>query len=454
MEVLPFAPLPARVHLVGVGGVGMAGVARILLQLGCQVSGSDLVANRLTDSLESAGALILTGHRRSNLPSAVDWAVRTPAVSETNPEITGLRERGVPVYSRGNVLAELCRRRNTFAIAGAHGKTTTSAMLAWIFHHAYLQSGYVIGGETALPGSVADLGGEGPFVVEADESDGTLVSYQVQTAILTHLEWDHPERFPTEEALWGCYRQFIRQSNRIWVRGDDARARLLTAGHPRVKRVGMGTDCDVDLLEQKDHPNGQEYRFRYLGEEKSGSLSLPGLHNTWNALMALGAACETGLTPEKAVRSLSTFPSVARRFQLRSWQGIWVVQDYAHHPTEIRAALVSLAARKARRLRVVFQPHRYSRTLRLLDEFASAFKGLSSLDLLPVYAASESPSLGVGSEVLAQACLARGLQTTLWERPLDLVQDLNVWAEEGDLIALLGAGDIGTMFHQVIPETE
>ncbi len=448
---LPFAPIPASVHLVGIGGVGMAGVARLLQQMGCEISGSDVAKNRLTASLEASGGTLFYGHRVANVEREIAWAVRTPAVSEWNPEVMNLRARGVPVYSRGNVLAALCNRRKTIAVAGAHGKTTTSAMLAWILTHCGLEPGYVIGGETALPGWVADLGGEGPLVVEADESDGTLVAYQPHTSILTHLEWDHPERFPTEEALWKCYQRFIDQSGSIWIRGDDQCARHLTQHRPDVNVVGLQPGCDLQLLQQRDHPDGQDFTFCVQGRRLQGALTLPGLHNTWNALMALGASFEEGATPEQALDALSRFPSVARRFQLRESNGVWVVQDYAHHPTEIRAVMTSLAARKAPRLRVVFQPHRYSRTLRLLKEFADAFSGVSTLDLLPVYAASESPSLGVDSDVLAEACRERGIHTKCWHHPSSLLQELNSTAVEGDLIALLGAGDIVTLFEQITP---
>lgn len=449
---LPYAPVPGRVHLVGIGGVGMAGIARILIQSGCEVSGSDTASHRLTDSLKSQGARLFQGHAREHLPDQVDWAVRTPAVSESNPEVDLLRERGIPVYSRGQVLAALSNPRHTIAVAGAHGKTTTSAMTAWIFDQCSKGFGYVIGGETALRGVIADLGGVGdPFVIEADESDGTIVGYSPETAVLTHVEWDHPERFPTETSLWACYRKFSEQSQTVWLREDDAQAFEICRNHPKIRCVGRSSRCDVQLLEQQDHPEGQDMTLCMGSTVYSGSLRLPGLHNTWNALMAIGVTGQYGVSVEHAVEALRTFPSVGRRFQRREVSGGTLLQDYAHHPTEIRAVIRSLSALNPKRMRVVFQPHRYSRTQQYVEAFADSFASLTSLDLLPVYAASERPEQGVDSDVLGDICQRKGVDTRVWQNQADLIDDLEAWMVQGGLIALLGAGDITRLYDLILP---
>lgn len=435
-----------HVHFVGIGGVGMAGLARLLAQNGARVSGSDAAANRLTGELSALGVRIARGHRVANLQPLPDWAVRTPAVSEDNPEVAGLRARGIPVYTRGRILARYARGRSTLAVAGAHGKTTTAAMLAWILREAGVDCGYAIGGETALPGRVADAGSSPWFVCEADESDGTLVHYAPNVGVVTHVEWDHPERFSTPAAICRCYRHFAHRCEGLWIRADDAEARHLFRDHPRVRRVGGDPDAAMQLVEQTDDPRGQDIQVAVAGVVHGGRLGLPGRHNAWNALMALGAAGDAGVGPEAALAALAGFPGVGRRFEMREAGGVRVVRDYAHHPTEIRAFLQSARALRPRRILMVFQPHRFSRTRRLLEAFVQSFEGVDRLDLLPVYAASELPSQGADSAELAEACRRRlSMPVELWNRRRDLVEALAGGVMEGDLVAVVGAGDVGAL---------
>jgi len=431
---------PASVHFVGIGGVGMAGLARLLLQRGFRVSGSDAAPNRLCDDLASMGARIFRGHGVGHVPPDTAWAVRTPAVAGDNPEVVAARARGVPVFNRGEVLASFSGTRDTIAVAGAHGKTTTSAMLAHMLRACGVDCGYAIGGETALPGRVADAGDGNWLVCEADESDGSLALYAPKVAVLTHVEWDHVERFASEEALLRCYRRFVAHSDTVWVREDDPLAIRLAEGAPRVRKAGSSSGCAAWVLNAEDDPRGQRVRVVAEGRELSGRLALPGRHNSWNAVLALGAAMEAGVDAAEAWASMADFQSVGRRFQRLEVKGVTLIHDYAHHPTEIRAVIASARALRPRRLLVVFQPHRYSRTRHLLRAFAESFRGADRLDLLPVYAASEVPDQGVDSAALLEACA--DLKARLWPDRASLAEALVSECREGDVVLIAGAGDV------------
>ncbi len=432
--------LPVPVHFIGVGGVGMAGLARLLRQAGFPASGSDLSPGPLGADLQDLGVRVSAGHRASHVPPDTAWAVRTPAVSADNPEVEAARARHIPVFARGEVLAALSRQRPCLAVAGAHGKTTTSAMLAHMLRACGIHVGYAIGGETALPGKVADAGTDPRFVCEADESDGTLAAYRAEVGVLTHVEWDHIEYFPTLESLLACYRRFAFRCRTLWIREDDALAAKLAEGHPRLRRVGRSPQADLSLLSAADDPRGQTLRLDGAG----GRLTLPGLHNAWNALLALGAASELGVEPAQGLAALASFVSVGRRFDRREANGVTLIADYAHHPTEIRALLDAARALAPRRIRVAFQPHRYSRTRHLLDDFARCFDGVAELHLLPVYAASESPSQGVDSATLARACAAH-LPTRLHRDAEALAEDVLPGFCDGDVFLIVGAGDIARL---------
>ncbi len=439
--------VPARVHFVGVGGVGMAGLARLLVQAGFSVSGSDAAANRLTALLAETGVEIFRGHAVGHVPAGVLWAVRTPAVGEDNPEVQALRARGVPVFARGEVLAALSRTRRTVAVAGAHGKTTTAAMLTHLLRAAGVDCGYAIGGETGFPGVVADRGSSDWFVCEADESDGTLVHYAPEVGVLTHVEWDHVERFGSEAALLDCYRRFVARCGRVVIREADALARVVTADHAGVVMLGE----DAVGPETVDDPEGQWVQARLNGEALRFRLPLPGRHNAWNAVMALTAAGLTGTEPVAAAASLETFASVGRRFERVNLKGVEIVHDYAHHPTEIRAVMASARALRPRRLVVAFQPHRFSRTRHLLGAFAEAFRGVDGLHLLPVYAASEARELGVDSDALLTACAQALGRERVWMHGTGeaLIESVRKDLAIGDVFLIVGAGDIQEVFVRV-----
>lgn len=431
---------PGPVHFLGIGGVGMAGLALLLRAEGREVSGSDAEQGPLTAFLRSQGISVNVGHHRDRIPAGVAWAVRTPAVAEDNPELEALRSGQVPVFARGNVLAVWSRARRTLAVAGAHGKTTTTAMLTHMLRACGVDCGYAIGGETVFAGRVAAAGSDPLFVCEADESDGTLAQYAPEIGLLTHVEWDHIERFATEAALLTCYRRFAARCGTLILHADDALAARVAEGHPRVRVV----DAERFPVEREDDPKGQSMILSWKGESIRTRLCLPGRHNTRNALLALAAVTELGLDAGTAWRSLERFVSVGRRFDRCRVGGVEVVHDYAHHPTEVRALLESVRALRPRRIFAAFQPHRYSRTRHLLAEFAEAFAGVHRLDLLPVYAASELKQQGKSSLELAERCrtVLGGEAVRHFERAEELAEAVGKELEAGDVFLIVGAGDI------------
>ncbi|MDF3128102.1 UDP-N-acetylmuramate--L-alanine ligase [Kiritimatiellaeota bacterium B1221] len=433
---------PGRVHFIGIGGIGMAGLARLLLQSGFEVSGSDQQVNRLTESLARQGVKIYQGHHPDQVRDLPLWAIRTPALGEGNPELDFLRAHQIPVMTRGQVLAAYSRARTCIAVAGAHGKTTTTSMLASLLWSAGEGAGYAVGGETQLPGLVADVGNGKSLVVEADESDGTLVYYRPRIGFLTHVEWDHIERFRSEDSLLQCYRKFVQRCGEIWIREGDALAEKVCAGHPQVRRIGESPEAGLRLKSIEQNAQGQRIHVQWNTENTCFHIPLPGKHNAWNGLMALAGALSLGVPLGKACMALSQFQGVARRFQKVEKNGVLLIQDYAHHPTEIQAVMASAQALEAKRIWVVFQPHRFSRTRHLLDDFVSSFAGADRLALLPVYAASEHSSQGVGSDLLAEKCRQKYGEVAVFSDRNALVETWGPELRPGDVVLIVGAGDI------------
>lgn len=440
--------LPAGpVHFVGIGGVGMAGLARLLHQQGVPVSGSDRSGNRLTAELAERGIPVALGHARSNLPAEVHWAVRTPAVPSMNPELELLHSRHLPVFARGDVLAALANTRNTVAVAGAHGKTTTSAMLLHVLRTCGVRAGYAIGGETSFAGRVADRGDpEAPFVVEADESDGTLVRYRPRVGVITHVEWDHVERFATRGALMACYRRFAEQAGALWIREEDTDAAEVSRDLPDVRTLGSSEAADLQVTGIASSQQGVQFRI----QGAACTVPLPGTHNAWNAAMAIAAASDCGVDVDAAAVALSTYAGVGRRFQRQVVRGVTVIQDYAHHPTELNAVLDSVRALRPARVWVAFQPHRFSRTRHLLRDFADALSCVDHLALIPVYAAFERPEQGAGSDVLAEVCRSAHPEVQVWEDRGALIAMWAEQVEEGDVLLIAGAGDVESLFTEVV----
>ena len=389
----------------------MAGVAWLLKERGLKVSGCDLQVNRQTEWLSGKGISVLRGHRYAHIADDVDWLVRSSAVSDTHPEVCAAGNRGLPVSRRGEVLPALMRDRICIAVSGTHGKTTTTAMIAQV-----LQCGYCVGGEIeGLEGVARD--GE-IMVVEADESDGTVAGYTPDYAVITNIEYDHMEHHASEAAFIGCFEKLIRNTTKkVFYRVDDPIAANLCTNNSRCESF----DCPAEPL----------------------SLPFPGKHNQWNAAAAMAVAGRWKHHNE-ILEALARIKPVHRRFET-VWEesGIQIISDYAHHPTEIAALIQTAMELKPNRLIGVFQPHRYTRTLALGDDFPTSFEGLEHLWLVPVYAASEQPVKGGTTEDLA------GRFSAEWETRLtccpsldDAWMDIRAQLRGGDLLLIIGAGDI------------
>ncbi len=402
------------VHLIGVGGIGMSGVAWLLKTRGFSVSGCDLQENRQTEWLARNGVLISIGHDEAHITESVDWLIRSTAVPDTHPEIRRANELGIPVSRRGEVLPALMRDRTCIAVCGTHGKTTTTAMIAQI-----LDCGYCVGGEIFGVDGVARDGEV--MVVEADESDGTVAGYTPDFSVITNIEYDHMEHHASEDAFIGCFEQLVQNTGtKVYYCADDPIAKKICSGHPK---------CE-----------GFDFPASHL------ALPLPGNHNQWNAAAAL-AVCKHWKTPDEIMGAMERMGPVRRRFEtVFEGEGIRIVSDYAHHPTEIAALIQTAQELKPKRLLALFQPHRYTRTLALGADFPLSFKGLDHLWLVPVYAASELPLEGGRTSDLARRFSAE------WESRLHECGSLEAaWAEvrhelrKGDLLLIIGAGDIETV---------
>jgi UDP-N-acetylmuramate--alanine ligase len=441
-----------RVHFVGIGGVGMCGLAEILHDLGCQVSGSDLTDGATLERLRGLGVRVSVGHDAGYLQDA-DVVVVSSAVRAGNPEVLEAERRHVPVIPRAEMLAEVMRMKEGIAVAGSHGKTTTTSLIAHVLDAAGLEPTAVIGGRVrgsgADPASGARLGRGDLLVAEADESDGSFLRLAPVVAVVTNVEPEHLDHWGSYEALLEGFAAF---ANRVPFFGaavvglDDSGVRQLL---PRLTRrtVTYGFSVQADFVASEVEPQGSGMRFHVrrggtrLGEV---NLPLPGRHNVQNALACLAVALEADVPFRTAADALEGFGGVERRFETKgSAAGVRVVDDYGHHPTEIRATLAAARGLHSGRIVVVFQPHRYSRTRDLFDAFTDAFHDADRLIVTGIYAAGEEKIPGVEAAVLVEGIRARGhrgaeLVADLQKVPEVLVPELRA----GDLVITLGAGSV------------
>ncbi|MBI3185531.1 MAG: UDP-N-acetylmuramate--L-alanine ligase [Myxococcales bacterium] len=444
----------AQVHFVGIGGIGMSGIAEVLLNLGYRVTGSDLKESEITRRLESMGARVRYGHRAENLVEA-DVVVISSAVRPDNPEVLAARQRMIPVIPRAEMLAELMRLKYAVAVAGSHGKTTTTSMVATVLSAAGLDPTAVVGGKVNVLDSNAKLGKSELMVVEADESDGSFLKLHPSIAVVTNIDPEHMDHYGTLEALKRAFTEFC---NRIPFYGLN----VLCLDHPNVQTllpsidkrvVTYGAAHTADYRIEDVKPSGFSTGFRAFrhGEDLGQfSVRMVGGHNALNALAVVAVADEMDIPLETVRSALAEFGGVQRRFTVRGEAGgVTVVDDYGHHPAEVRATLQGARRAFGRRLVVAFQPHRYTRTQLLLGEFATAFNDADVLFLTGIYAASEDPIPGISGKGLADAIVAHGHpNVTFVEKRADLAAAIAPRLEEGDIVITLGAGDI----TQVGPE--
>ena len=457
-----------HVHFIGIGGIGMSGIAEILLTLGMKVSGSDLRRGPTTDRLAQMGATIYEGHEHGHVGDAT-VVVTSSAVSSSNPEVQEARARKIPVIQRAEMLAELMRLKYGIAIAGMHGKTTTTSMVASVLAAGGLDPTVVVGGRVDALGSNARLGSSQYLVAEADESDRSFLKLSPILAVVTNLDREHMD----------CYRDmadvetaFLTFMDKVPFYGavtacidNPLLAKILPRAQRRIYTYGVASAADYRLeildraVDSTDRSSCAVSGFRRFqvhtarGPLGPFELRVPGRHNILNATAAVAIACQLGVDEGKIAEGLANFNGVDRRFQLRGKaNGVAVVDDYGHHPTEISATLAAARECGYGKIHVVFQPHRYTRTRDLLAEFATAFTLADTVTILPIYAASEEPISGITAELLA----ARMRETEAHYEPdfASAVARVTAAAQPGDLILTLGAGNVSQLAPQVLATLE
>ena len=445
-------------HFIGIGGIGMSGIAEILLNLDMKVSGSDLRRGPMTDRLAQMGATIYEGHAARNIAGAT-VVVTSSAVHADNPEVLEARARKIPVIQRAEMLAELMRLKYGIAIAGMHGKTTTTSMVAAVLAAGGLDPTVVVGGRVDALGSNAKLGKSQYMVVEADESDRSFLKLSPILAVVTNLDREHMDCYRDMADVEQAFLTFI---NKLPFYGavtacvdNPLLAAILPCAQRRVFTYGLAAEADY-RLEFLDTVVGTFARFQAmtaLGPLGPFELHVPGRHNVLNATAAVAIAHQLGIDAAKIAEGLSHFRGVDRRFQLRGTaRGVTVVDDYGHHPTEIRATLAAARECGYKKIHVVFQPHRFTRTLDLMDQFAGAFRDADTVIVLPIYAASEEPIPGVTAEKLAERI--EGPQVQFAADFPAAVAAVAAQAKKGDLILTLGAGSVSQLGPQILAALE
>ena len=452
------------VHFVGIGGSGMSGIAEVMLSLGYEVQGSDLKVNKQTRRLEDQGAKVFIGHAADNIDNA-DAVVVSSAVDETNPEVAAARERLMPVVQRAEMLAELMRFRYSIAVAGTHGKTTTTSLVASVLAEGGLDPTFVIGGRLKSADANARLGESDYLVAEADESDASFVHLKPMLAVVTNIDADHMSTYDGDiDKLRVGFIEFLHNlpfyGLAVMCIDDPGVQSVLADVGRSVVTYGLAEDADVRAENVEFSAGLTRFDVVRPGDREPLhiALRLPGLHNVRNALAAVAIADELQVGDAAVVDALERFEGIDRRFQslgeVETAAGrVMLVDDYGHHPTEIAATLAAARAGwPGRRVVLVFQPHRYSRTFDLMDDFASVLSEADVLVLLDVYAAGEAPIAGADGRAMARAVRTRGAVEPVFVESLDDVPAvLEGLLQDGDLVLTMGAGDIGA-FATGLPE--
>jgi UDP-N-acetylmuramate--alanine ligase len=448
-----------HIHFVGIGGIGMSGIAEVLCNLGFRVSGSDVKKSSVTERLEKLGVEVDEGHRAENVGDA-HVVVRSTAVRDDNPEIIEARQRSIPVIPRAEMLAELMRLKpHTVAVAGSHGKTTTTSMIATILGHAKLDPTVVVGGVVGAFGSNARLGKSDLMVAEADESDRSFLMLTPAIAVVTNIDREHMDYYRDMDDVRECFTSFV---NKVPFYGaailclDDPQVQAVIP-HVKRRRVTYGLSAQADVSAHGirfDEVFGSSFTV-WQGTESLGEviLHVPGLHNVYNALAAIAVGFELDVSFEQIAEALKLFTNAERRFQFKGEeQGVLIVDDYGHHPTEIKATLAAAKIGSAgRRMVVLFQPHRFSRTQDQMEGFAQSFNNADALFVADIYAASEDPIEGVTSEALTEAIKRYGHKNARYIGALDgAAEVLREQVREGDLVITLGAGPVYRAGEQLL----
>ena len=448
-----------RVHFIGLGGAGMSGIARIMLARGVNISGSDAKDSGVLTGLKTLGAEVFVGHQASNIGSA-DILVISSAISENNPELLAARANGLIILSRAQALALLMSESKSIAVAGTHGKTTTTSMLTVALQQVGLDPSFAIGGMINRGGTNAHLGSGDIFIAEADESDGSFLAYKPFGAIITNIELDHVDNFPDLESVNRIFLDFVAsiKPGGFLIAGIDSPGvvHLLS----QIKRndieiITYGESADFTISHIALQPNQSHARITKLGKVLGElSLAIPGRHNIDNATAALAAGLSLGAPAAELISGLSNFSGAKRRFENKgSVNGITVIDDYGHHPTEVRVTLET-AKRFAGEgsVIVIFQPHRFSRTAMFVSEFAQVLDIADQIFLLEVYAASEAAIPGVSSILIANEMA--GNKVKFEPSMIDVVNAAVEIAKPGDVIITLGAGDVNLLVPMILQTLE
>jgi UDP-N-acetylmuramate--alanine ligase len=446
-----------HIHFVGIGGIGMSGIAELLLNLGYTVSGSDLKSSEITDRLKRFGGLIHKGHAEDHVGDA-DVVVVSSAVDADNPEVRAARQASIPVIPRAEMLAELMRLKYSIAVAGAHGKTTTTSIVSAVLDRGGLDPTVVIGGKLKSIGTNARLG-EGEFIVaEADESDGSFLKMSPTIAVVTNIDREHLDHYPDLDAIKSAFLEFI---DRIPFYGlavlcldNESVQSLIPEIKKRCTTYGMSTQADVQARNVVFEGLRSRFTLHHKGEPLGEiRLNLPGIHNVYNAMASVAVGFELGIPFETVKAALETVEGVQRRLEIKGViNGITIVDDYGHHPTEIKTTLQ--AAKEAwpdRRMVVVFQPHRYSRTRALFDEFTRSFYQSDVLLVLPIYSAGEKVIEGIDSSSMCDGIRQHGHKEVICKDTIaTAVAGLKDILVQGDILLTLGAGDVWKVGEEIL----
>lgn len=443
------------IHFVGIGGTGMSGIARVLLELGYRISGSDLQASDTTRRLENSGGTIFLGHQERNLDPRVDLVVVSSAIPKNNAEVVKAHALDIPVIQRAEMLGQLMGQQKGIAIAGAHGKTTTSSLVSLMFEKNGFDPTVVVGGELNDIGGNAKLGGGEYLVAEADESDGSFLKLQPFITVVTNIEDDHLDYYGTQENIEKAFTEFIMATSEngysVLCLDDQVLRRIIPSLKKEKKIITYGFTEDADYYAKNPVLQGLETRAEvYKGSLRLGvlNLNIPGRHNLLNALAAVVIGTECGIKFADIAASLQPFRGVQRRFQKvgESINGIDIYDDYAHHPTEIKTTLSAARTLRPQRLIVVFQPHRFSRTQLLAREFGSAFKQADILLMNEIYPAGEKPLPGVTAQlIIDEIAMQTGQKVEFFKDRDAVVARLTELVRPGDLIITMGAGNVWTV---------
>jgi UDP-N-acetylmuramate--alanine ligase len=459
-----------RIHFVGIGGIGMSGIAEVLLNLGYQISGSDLRNSAVTQRLAALGASIFEGHAAANIAGA-DVVVTSSAISVDNPEVAEARRLHVPVIQRAEMLAELMRLKYGIAIAGMHGKTTTTSMVAAVLAAGGLDPTVVVGGRVDAMGSNARLGKSQYLVAEADESDRSFLKLSPILSVVTNIDREHMDCYRDMRDVRRTFLEFMERvpfyGMVVGCNDDAVLRRLLPRVHRRVTTYGtsrgsdflirMGSSLVKSSLAAGEH--GPLIRFQVTYKEKDlgeFTLHVPGTHNVLNATAAIAVGTALDIPAEQIRSALDGFRGVDRRFQLKgAAAGVSVIDDYGHHPTEIRATLAAARQCGFRRVHVIFQPHRFTRTRDLMDEFTTAFADADTLCLLDIYPASEKPIEGITAEALASRIAGAGKLGVAYAPSFsEAVATVAALAQPGDMVLTLGAGSVSQLGAMILEKLE